>query len=117
LKSTYDAAIKNAVRNRFHLLWLVTRKQPLARTEPIAPAATLDDFIRVFKPGDELILVNHIRAESGPRRIFELAFAPLAGGSACGLNFRGRVWPIGLQNTAASAWPNAARCRRWGISR
>jgi len=29
-------------------------------------------------PGGELILVNHIGAESGPRRIFELVFAPLA---------------------------------------
>ena len=33
------------------------------------PEATLDDFIRVLKPGGELILVNHIGAESGPRRI------------------------------------------------
>ena len=42
------------------------------------PEATLDDFIRVLKPGGELILVNHIGAETGPRRVFELAFAPLA---------------------------------------
>src|SRR5665213_2707803 len=42
------------------------------------PESTLDDFIRVLKPGGELILVNHIGAESGPRRLFELAFAPLA---------------------------------------
>ena len=42
------------------------------------PEATLDDFIRVLKPGGELILVNHIGAESGPRKAFELAFAPLA---------------------------------------
>jgi phosphatidylethanolamine/phosphatidyl-N-methylethanolamine N-methyltransferase len=42
------------------------------------PEATLNDFIRVLKPGGELILVNHIGAETGPRRIFELAFAPLA---------------------------------------
>lgn len=42
------------------------------------PEATLDDFIRVLKPGGELILVNHIGAESGPRRMFELAFAPVA---------------------------------------
>ena len=42
------------------------------------PEATLDDFIRVLKPGGELILVNHIGAESGPRKIFELGFAPLA---------------------------------------
>jgi phosphatidylethanolamine/phosphatidyl-N-methylethanolamine N-methyltransferase len=42
------------------------------------PEATLDDFVRVLKPGGELILVNHIGAESGARRLFELAFAPLA---------------------------------------
>ncbi|TAK47137.1 MAG: methyltransferase domain-containing protein [Xanthobacteraceae bacterium] len=42
------------------------------------PEATLDEFIRVLKPGGELILVNHIGAESGPRRWFELAFAPVA---------------------------------------
>jgi phosphatidylethanolamine/phosphatidyl-N-methylethanolamine N-methyltransferase len=42
------------------------------------PEATLDDFIRVLKPGGELILVNHIGAERGPRRLFELAFAPVA---------------------------------------
>ena len=42
------------------------------------PEATLDDFIRVLKPGGELILVNHIGAESGARKLFELGFAPLA---------------------------------------
>src|SRR6201991_4765281 len=42
------------------------------------PEATLTDFIRVLKPGGELILVHHIGAETGPRRAFELAFAPLA---------------------------------------
>jgi phosphatidylethanolamine/phosphatidyl-N-methylethanolamine N-methyltransferase len=42
------------------------------------PEATLDDFIRVLKPGGELILVNHIGAATGPRRLFELAFAPFA---------------------------------------
>jgi len=42
------------------------------------PEGTLDDFVRVLKPGGELILINHIGAEDGPRRAFELAFAPLA---------------------------------------
>jgi phosphatidylethanolamine/phosphatidyl-N-methylethanolamine N-methyltransferase len=42
------------------------------------PEGTLDEFVRVLKPGGELILVNHIGAESGPRRLFELAFAPIA---------------------------------------
>jgi len=42
------------------------------------PEATLDEFARVIKHGGEIILVNHIGAESGPRRIFEICFAPLA---------------------------------------
>jgi phosphatidylethanolamine/phosphatidyl-N-methylethanolamine N-methyltransferase len=42
------------------------------------PEATLDEFVRVLRPGGELVLVNHIGAESGPRLWFELAFAPLA---------------------------------------
>src|SRR5215831_18835446 len=42
------------------------------------PEATLDEFARVLKPGGEIILVNHIGAETGPRKAFELAFAPLA---------------------------------------
>ena len=42
------------------------------------PEATLDEFVRVCKPGGEVILVNHIGAESGPRYVFEACFAPLA---------------------------------------
>jgi phosphatidylethanolamine/phosphatidyl-N-methylethanolamine N-methyltransferase len=42
------------------------------------PEATLDEFARVLRPGGEIILVNHIGAEDGPRRAFELAFAPVA---------------------------------------
>ena len=42
------------------------------------PEATLDEFARVIKPGGEIVLVNHIGAEDGPRRLFELCFAPLA---------------------------------------
>ncbi len=42
------------------------------------PDAALDEFARVLKPGGEIILVNHISAESGMRRAFELQFAPIA---------------------------------------
>lgn len=42
------------------------------------PEATLNEFARVIRPGGEIVLVNHIGAESGPRRAFELCFAPLA---------------------------------------
>jgi phosphatidylethanolamine/phosphatidyl-N-methylethanolamine N-methyltransferase len=42
------------------------------------PEATLDEFARVTKPGGEIILVNHIGAENGPRWAFEQCFSPLA---------------------------------------
>jgi phosphatidylethanolamine/phosphatidyl-N-methylethanolamine N-methyltransferase len=42
------------------------------------PEATLDEFARVLRPGGEIVLVNHIGAENGARRVFEQCFAPLA---------------------------------------
>ena len=42
------------------------------------PESTLDEFARVIKPGGEIVLVNHIGAEAGPRRLFELCFSPIA---------------------------------------
>jgi phosphatidylethanolamine/phosphatidyl-N-methylethanolamine N-methyltransferase len=42
------------------------------------PEATLDEFVRVTRPGGEIVLVNHIGAEAGLRRLFERGFAPLA---------------------------------------
>ena len=42
------------------------------------PEATLDEFARVLRPGGEIVLVNHIGAEQGPRMVFERCFAPLA---------------------------------------
>ncbi len=42
------------------------------------PDATLDEFARVVRPGGEIILINHLGAESGPRALVEAAFAPIA---------------------------------------
>ena len=42
------------------------------------PEATLDEFIRVLKPGGEIVLVNHLGAETGFRRAFEQGFSPIA---------------------------------------
>jgi len=42
------------------------------------PEATLDEFARVLRPGGEIILVNHLGAETGLRAAFEQWFAPLA---------------------------------------
>jgi phosphatidylethanolamine/phosphatidyl-N-methylethanolamine N-methyltransferase len=42
------------------------------------PEMTLDEFVRVTKPGGEIVLVNHLGAEQGLRAMSERAFAPLA---------------------------------------
>lgn len=42
------------------------------------PEGTMDEFARVLRPGGEIVLVNHIGAESGPRAVFEAGFSPLA---------------------------------------
>lgn len=42
------------------------------------PEATLDEFARVLKPGGEIVLVNHLGAEEGPRAVLEGWFAPVA---------------------------------------
>jgi phosphatidylethanolamine/phosphatidyl-N-methylethanolamine N-methyltransferase len=48
------------------------------------PEATLDEFVRVIKPGGEIILVNHLGAEAGLREFLERWFAPIA----CRLGWR-----------------------------
>jgi phosphatidylethanolamine/phosphatidyl-N-methylethanolamine N-methyltransferase len=42
------------------------------------PEAALDEIARVTKPGGEIVLVNHLGAELGLRRVFEQGFAPVA---------------------------------------
>src|SRR5437667_12796136 len=42
------------------------------------PEAALDEFARVTRAGGEIILVNHLGAETGLRRVFEQGFGPLA---------------------------------------
>jgi phosphatidylethanolamine/phosphatidyl-N-methylethanolamine N-methyltransferase len=42
------------------------------------PEAALNELARVVREGGEIILVNHLGAESGPRRLFEQGFAPMA---------------------------------------
>jgi phosphatidylethanolamine/phosphatidyl-N-methylethanolamine N-methyltransferase len=41
------------------------------------PEAALDEFARVLKPDGEIVLVNHLGAEAGLRRMYERRFAPL----------------------------------------
>ena len=78
------------------------------------PEGTLDDFVRVLKPGGELILVNHIGAESGPRYWFEVGFAPIARRLGWRVEFPWQRLVDWAANMAASHCSNARRCRRMG---
>lgn len=42
------------------------------------PEATLDEFVRVLRPGGEIILVSRVGAEAGLRQALEKWFAPAA---------------------------------------
>jgi phosphatidylethanolamine/phosphatidyl-N-methylethanolamine N-methyltransferase len=42
------------------------------------PAVALDEFLRVLRPGGELIIVNRVGAPAGSRRAFEHMFQPIA---------------------------------------
>jgi phosphatidylethanolamine/phosphatidyl-N-methylethanolamine N-methyltransferase len=57
--------------------------------------ATLDEFVRVTKPGGEIILVNHLGAEEGFRAAYESAFAPLA---------RQLGWQVGFRWQRLEQW-------------
>lgn len=41
------------------------------------PEATLDEFLRVLKPGGEIVLVSRVGADKGLRRVIEQQFTPL----------------------------------------
>jgi phosphatidylethanolamine/phosphatidyl-N-methylethanolamine N-methyltransferase len=55
----------------------VVTAQCVVNTVP-HPEAALDEFARVLKPGGEIILLNRIGAEAGPRLVFERLFQPIA---------------------------------------
>src|SRR5215471_12336879 len=55
----------------------VITAQCVVNTTP-HPELALDQFARVLKPGGEIILLNRIGAEHGPRLVFERLFQPIA---------------------------------------
>lgn len=54
----------------------VVMAQYVVNTVP-DPDAALDEFARVLRPGGELIVVNRVGAESGPRRAVERMLQPI----------------------------------------
>ena len=55
----------------------VVAAQCVVNTVP-NPEKALEEFARVLKPGGEIVLLNRIGADSGPRRVFERLFQPVA---------------------------------------
>jgi phosphatidylethanolamine/phosphatidyl-N-methylethanolamine N-methyltransferase len=55
----------------------VVSAQYVVNTVP-NPEVALDEFLRVLRPGGELVIVNRVGAERGSRRAFEHLFQPFA---------------------------------------
>jgi phosphatidylethanolamine/phosphatidyl-N-methylethanolamine N-methyltransferase len=71
-----------AVMDAEHLLFAdasfdVVVAQYVVNTVP-HPEVALDEFLRVVRPGGELVIVNRVGAAAGSRRAFEHAFQPIA---------------------------------------
>jgi phosphatidylethanolamine/phosphatidyl-N-methylethanolamine N-methyltransferase len=41
------------------------------------PEQSLDEFLRVLKPGGEIVLISRVGADKGVRRVFEQRFTPM----------------------------------------
>jgi SAM-dependent methyltransferase len=59
----------------------VVAAQCVVNTVP-DPEKALEEFARVLKPCGEIVLLNRVGAEAGPRRVFERLFQPIA--NRCG---------------------------------
>jgi phosphatidylethanolamine/phosphatidyl-N-methylethanolamine N-methyltransferase len=66
------------------------------------PETALDEFARVVKPDGEIVLVNHLGAEAGPRRDLERGLAPLA---------RRLGWRLEFPFARLAAWAENAGVR------
>jgi phosphatidylethanolamine/phosphatidyl-N-methylethanolamine N-methyltransferase len=71
-------AVMDAQRLAFRDAWFDAVVAQYVITAVPDPERTLDEFARVTRPGGEIILVNHLGAEAGLRRVFEQGFAPIA---------------------------------------
>ena len=86
---------------------------PYVMTVVPEPGRTLDEFARVLKPGGEIVLVNHVGAETGLRAAAEALARPGAAPAwAGGRNFPGRVigdWIDGARPACALVERRALR--------
>jgi phosphatidylethanolamine/phosphatidyl-N-methylethanolamine N-methyltransferase len=78
LTNVEDLAVMDAERLAFpDGTFDVVMAQYVVNTVP-HPEVALDEFARVVRPGGEIVLVNRIGADKGPRHAFEQLLSPLA---------------------------------------
>jgi phosphatidylethanolamine/phosphatidyl-N-methylethanolamine N-methyltransferase len=66
LNNVHGLVVMDAMRLAFPDASFDAVVAPYVLTVVPDPAATLDELMRVVKPGGEIVLVNHVGAESGP---------------------------------------------------
>jgi phosphatidylethanolamine/phosphatidyl-N-methylethanolamine N-methyltransferase len=66
LHNVRGLAVMDAMRLAFPDASFDAAVAPYVLTVVPDPAATLDELLRVVKPGGEIVLVNHVGAEGGP---------------------------------------------------
>ncbi len=66
LNNVHGLAVMDAMRLAFRDACFDAVVAPYVLTVVPDPTATLDELMRVVKPGGEIVLVNHVGAESGP---------------------------------------------------
>ena len=78
MKNVESLAIMDAERLDFpDASFDVVVAQYVVNTVP-HPEVALEEFARVLKPGGEIVLLNRVGADKGPRRVFEHLFSPIA---------------------------------------
>ncbi len=81
------------------------------------PAATLDELARVVKPGGEIVLVNHVAAESGPIAWIERWLGKKSASLGWRPEFPWAILGDWIAGRPTCAWSSGARSRLWGFSR
>ena len=80
------------------------------------PERALDEFVRVVRPGGEIILTTRIGAETGLAKLWRNGSCPSPAASAGAPNSPGLVTNNGPPDRGPSAWWSGARCLRSVIS-
>jgi phosphatidylethanolamine/phosphatidyl-N-methylethanolamine N-methyltransferase len=71
LRQVAGLSVMDAMRLGFADACFDAAVAPYVITTVPNPEATLDELVRVVRPGGEVVLVNHVSAENGPRAAFE----------------------------------------------